>query len=117
MAAPGRYGPAAGAALVCRLAAGRVVEPSVGSASTYENEVCVTTEMPPSAMVDVNVVVTFFDDAGVLVLLVDDATVGVAVDVSRVVPLDVAWAAEHVSKICPRSGDASPRFLRQRSTE
>lgn len=49
-----------------------------------------TTEMPPSGMVDVNVVVTFFDDTGVLVLLVDEATVGVALDVSRVVPLDVA---------------------------
>lgn len=75
-----------------------------------------TTEMPPSGMVDVNVVVTFFDDTGVLVLLVDDATVWVAFDVSRVVPLDVAWAAGHVSTVCPRSGDTSPWLLRQRST-
>lgn len=75
-----------------------------------------TTEMPPSGMVDVNVVVTFFDDTGVLVLLVDEATVGVAFDVSRVVPLDVAWAAEHVSKVCQRFGGACPWLLRQRST-
>lgn len=64
--------------------------------------------MPPSAMVDVNVVVTFFDDTGVLVLLVAEATVGVALDVSKVVPCDVAWAAEHVSKVCPKFGDAGP---------
>lgn len=66
-----------------------------------------TTEMPPSGMVDVNVVVTFFDDNGVLVWLVDEATVGVALDVSRVVPLDVASAAEHVSKVFPRLRDSS----------
>lgn len=58
-----------------------------------------TTEMPPSGIVDVNVVVTFFEDTGVLVLLVVEATVGVALDVSKVVPRDVAWAAEHVSKV------------------
>lgn len=69
-----------------------------------------TTEMPPSGMVDVNVVVTFFDDTGVLVLLVDEATVGVALDVSRVVPLDVASAAEHVSKIFSRSRGSSSWF-------
>lgn len=49
-----------------------------------------TTDMPPSGMVDVNVVVTFVDDTGVLVLLVAEAVVGVALDVSRVVPCDVA---------------------------
>lgn len=65
-----------------------------------------TTEMPPSAMVDVNVVVTFFDETGVLVLLVAEATVGVALDVSRVVPFDVAWAAKQVSKVSPCFRDA-----------
>lgn len=75
-----------------------------------------TTEMPPSGMVDVNVVVTFFDDTGVLVLLVAEAEVGVALDVSSVVPFDVAWAANHVSIVCPRFGIATPWFLRQRST-
>lgn len=69
-----------------------------------------TTEMPPSGMVDVNVVVTFFDDTGVLVWLVDEATVGVALDVSRVVPLDVASAVEHVSKVSPRFRDSSSRL-------
>lgn len=75
-----------------------------------------TTEMPPSGMVDVNVVVTFFDDTGVLVLLVAEAEVGVALDVSSVVPFDVAWAANHVSMIFPRFEIANHWLLRQGST-
>lgn len=75
-----------------------------------------TTEMPPSGMVDVNVVVTFFDDTGVLVLLVAEAEVGVALDVSSVVPFDVAWATNHVSKVCPSFGTVSPWLPHQGST-
>jgi len=74
----------------------------------------VTTEMPPSGMVDVNVVVTFFDDTGVLVVLVAEAEVGVALDVSRVVPCDVVRAAKYVSKVNSRFGNASPWLLRLR---
>lgn len=53
-----------------------------------------TTEMPPSGIVDVNVVVTFFDDRAVLDVLVAESAVGVALDVSRVVPCDVVRAGE-----------------------
>lgn len=56
-----------------------------------------TTEMPPSAMVDVNVVTTFFDDTWLEVLLAAEVTVGLALDVSRVVLCDVAEAMEDVS--------------------
>lgn len=48
-----------------------------------------TTEMPPSGMVDVNVVVTFFDDTGVLDVLVGESAAGVVLDVSRVVSCGV----------------------------
>lgn len=72
-----------------------------------------TTEMPPSGIVDVNVVVTFFEDTGVLVLLVVEATVGVALDVSKVVPREVAWAAEHVSKVRRNFEVAIPWLLRR----
>lgn len=48
-----------------------------------------TTEMPPSGMVDVNVVVTFLDDTAVFDVLVAESAVGVALDVSRVVSCDV----------------------------
>ena len=75
-----------------------------------------TTEIPPSGMVDVNVVVTFFDDTGVLVWLVGEATVGVAFDVSKVVPLVVSWAIERVSKVCSKFRNASPWLLRQHFT-
>lgn len=41
--------------------------------------------MPPSGMVDVNVVVTFFDDTVDLDVLVGESAGGVVMDVSRVV--------------------------------
>jgi hypothetical protein len=74
----------------------------------------VTTDMPPSGMVDVKVVVTFFDDTGVLDLLVAEAVVGGALDVSKVVPCDVAWAIKHVSKSLQAFGAASRWLLRRR---
>lgn len=55
-------GPAA-APLVWRLASGVVAEPPVlAAAPTYEYEVRVTTEMPPSGSVDVSVAVTSFEE-------------------------------------------------------
>lgn len=97
---PARAGcaPAAAADSVCRLAAARVdVAPAVGSASTNEYEVCVTTEMPPSAMVDVRVWSTFCDDTEVLVDTAsdddeeeEDDTVEVATVVSSVVVTTVS---------------------------
>lgn len=50
---------------VCRLASGVVVDP-LGSALTYEYEVCVTTEMPPPGSVEVRVAVTRVEDGLVL---------------------------------------------------
>lgn len=83
---------AAAAEPVCRLAAARVVvELAVGSALTYEYDVCVTTEMPPSAIVDVRVWITLVDDTEVLVEAAsvdaedEDDTTEVATVVSSVV--------------------------------
>lgn len=72
-----------------------------------------TTEMPPSGMVDVNVVVTFFDDTAVLDVLVGESAAGVVLDVSKVVPCDVVRATKYVSKVFLRLGNASPWLLRQ----
>lgn len=64
----------AAAPLVWRLASGVVIDPPVASAPTYEYDVRVTTEIPPSGSVDVSVAVTSFeegdaDDAGLLVVV------------------------------------------------
>lgn len=85
----------------CRLAAARVdVAAAVGSALTNEYDVCVTTEIPPSAIVDVRVWSTFCDDTEVLVATasvgvvdedeVEDDTVEVATVVSSVVVTTVS---------------------------
>lgn len=67
-------------------------------------------------MVDVNVVTTFFDDTWVALLLVAEVTVGLALDVSRVVPCDVAEAAKQVSQFCPKFRDARSWPLCQHCT-
>lgn len=81
---------------VCRLAVG-VVAVAVGFASTYEYEVWVTTEMPPSGSVEVSVAVTRVEDGGAaLSVMVAEALV------LRVVPSWVVDEDETIVVICQR---------------
>lgn len=76
--------------------------PEVASALTYEYDVCVTTEMPPSAIVDVYVLITLVDDSEVVEVAVD---VGVTdwtdtVEVDKVVSSDVVGAISSSQHRC-----------------